>query len=322
MRLSHRLTQIALIATIAASPAAAATLDDDLDVMLSWFAGEFDNHQQVIEEQEAETPPEQPHEWIHSIFVPVDLPALGEHVFYVEQYTDGDPAKIYRNRLYTFSINQEEQAVQLTIHSFADPKAVEGAHLDPTKLAGLTSDDVRSISGCEVYWKRVAPDRFIGSIPDGACRVVSQRSGKTLIIDDDLVLTPDEIWIGDRAVDEDGNWVFGNRAGIPHKLKRSHNFTCWAVVKNAGSDDWAAPARGLILHDQGGRAAITSGGAQPTTYRLELEQRTYTGERQIDVLKLAVYEEGKEESLAYTWSEPGSTTIGMNLRWFQAGCSK
>ena len=318
----HLAVATLVVLSLAAGPAAAGSLQQDLEDLLSWFAGEFDNHLQVIEEEEAESPPEQPHEWIHSIFQPVELPALGEHVFYVEQYTDGDPAKIYRNRLYTFSVNADEQAIQLTIHSFADPKAVEGAHLDPSKLAGLTADDVRSISGCEVYWKREAADRFIGSIPDGACRVVSQRSGKTLIIDDDLVLTPDEIWIGDRAEDEDGNWVFGNRAGIPHKLKRSRNFGCWAVVKAEGSDEWVSPARGLVLHDQGGWAAITSGGDEPRSYRLELEQRTYAGERQVDVLKLAVYEEGKDESLAYTWTEPGSINIGMNLRWFQAGCSR
>ena len=183
-------------------------------------------------------------------------------------------------------------------------------------------DDVRSLPGCEVFWNKEAEDRFIGSMPDGACRVPSRRTGKTIVIDDDLVLTPDEIWIGDRAEDEEGNWVFGNRAGIPHKLQRSHAYGCWAVVKEVGSEDWSAVERGLVLHDQGGRAVITTSGEVPKTYRLELEQRVYAGERQVAVLKLAVYEEGKEESVAYSWAEPTSNNIGMNLRWFQAGCTK
>lgn len=313
---------IVLVLSLSAGPTAAGTLGQDLETMTSWFAGEFDNHLQVVEEQEAETPPEQPHEWIHSIFHPVELPQFGDHVFYVEQYLDGDPAKIYRNRLYSFSVNEDEDAIQLTILSFADSEAVVGAHLDPSKLAPLTPDDVRTIPGCEVYWKRETDDRFIGFMPDGACRVPSRRTGKTIIIDDDLVLTPDEIWIGDRAEDEDGNWIFGNREGIPHKLKRSNNFGCWAVLKEEGADDWSAVAKDLVLHDQGGRAEIGTSGDEPTTYRLELEQRVYRGERQVDVLKLAVYQEGKDESLAYTWSEPSSTNIGMNLRWFQAGCTK
>jgi hypothetical protein len=41
----------------------------------------------------------------------------------------------------------------------------------------------------------------------------------------------------------------------------------------------------------------------------------------VAVLKLGIYEGDKDESSAYTWSEPTSTNIGMNLRWFQAGCT-
>ena len=307
---------------LTAAPAAAGSLEEDLELMMSWFAGEFDNHLQFLEEREAETPPEQPHEWIHSVFHPVDLPAFGEHVFYVEQFTDGDPSKIYRNRLYSFSVNEEMQAIQLDIMSFADADAVVGAHLDPSKLADLGPDDVRTIPGCEVYWTREGDDRFIGSIPDGACRVESRRTGKTIIIDDDLVLTRDEIWIGDRAEDSDGNWVFGNKLGIPHKLKRSNNFSCWAAIKPEGADDWDPAIRGLVLHNQGGRAALSTSGDEPLTYRLELEQRVYSGERSVDVLKIAIYREGTEQSLAYAWAEPESRSIGMNLRWFQAGCSR
>ena len=318
MRLASWIVACALIA----APAAATSLEDDLELMMSWFAGEFDNHLQFLEEQEAENPPEQPHEWIHSIFHPVELPAFGEHVFYVEQFTDGDRSKIYRNRLYSFSIDRDKQAIQLDIMSFADAEAVIGAHLDPSKLAGLGPDDVRTLPGCEVYWTREGDDRFIGSIPDGACRVESRRTGKTIIIDDDLVLTRDEIWIGDRAEDEDGNWVFGNKLGIPHKLKRSNNFSCWAVVRDGEDGGWGTVARGLTLHDQGGRASITTNDDPPRNLRLELEQRVYSGERSVDVLKIAVYEEGRDESLAYSWAAPDSSNVGMNLRWFQAGCSR
>ena len=317
---SSRLATLLAALLVIAGPAATATLDDDLVEMMSWFSGEFDNHLQVLEEKES--PPEQPHEWIHSIFQPVTLAAFGEHVFYVEQYLDGDPSKIYRNRLYSFSVNEEVGAIQLTILSFVDSASVVGAHLEPSRLAGLTAADVRTIPGCEVYWKREGDRRFIGWMPDGACRVQSRQTGRTIIIHDDLVLTPDEIWIADRAVDEEGNHVFGNRAGIPHKLKKSYNFDCWAAIRDQDGEGWGTVARGLVLHDQGGRALLTTEGDEPTTYRLELEQRVYAGERQVDVLKLALYRGDEEESLTYTWSEPSSSNIGMNLRWMQAGCTR
>ncbi len=308
-------------AALVAAPAAAGSLEYDLEVMMDWFTGEFDNHQQHVDQIESENPPEQVHEWIHSIFHPVELPVFGDTVFYVEQYIDGDPSKIYRNRIYSFSINEEVGAIQLTIYSFKDHQAVIGAHKDESKLADLSMEDVRTLPGCEVYWKKQA-DNFLGWMPDGACRVPSRRLGKTIIIDDDLVLTKTEIWIGDRAEDEDGNYVFGNKEGIPHKLQRSHDFACWAAVKDADSDEWSTSARGLTLHDQGGWAEITTNEAEPRTLRLELEQRVYSGERRVEVLKIAVYGEDKKKSLAYSWADPDSTNIGMNLRWVQAGCTK
>jgi hypothetical protein len=315
-----RSTLLTVLTTLllAASGLAAGQLEEDMELMLTWFEGEFDNHLQVLEERE--NPPEQPHEWIHSIFTRVELPAFGEHVFYVEQYTDGDPAKIYRNRIYSFAADPEREAIRLTIFSFADPAAAAGAHLEPAKLAGLTPDRLRTAPGCEVFWKRDGEARFIGYMEDGACRVDSPRLGKTIIIDDDLVLTPEEIWIGDRATDEDGTWVFGNRAGIQHKLKRARLFDCWAAVRNEASDEWSLE-RGLRLHDQGGRASISTAGDTPRRYRIELEQRVYEGGGGVPVLKIALYEEGMEESLAYSWADPDAGRIGMNLRWAQGGCT-
>jgi hypothetical protein len=307
-----------VILILAAAGAAAGTLEADLELMLSWFEGEFDNHLQFLADQE--DPPEQPHEWIHSIFTRVELPAFGEHVFYVEQYTDGDPTKIYRNRIYTFVADDENEAIKLAIYSFADPAAFAGAHLEPAKLEGLTPGQLRTVPGCEVFWRRDGETRFIGYMEDGACRVDSPRLGTTIIIDDDLVLTPDEIWIGDRATDVEGNWVFGNRAGIQHKLKRARLFDCWAAVRNGSDGEWSLE-RGLRLHDQGGRAAISTLGDSPRSFRLELEQRVYEGGGEVPVLKIALYEDGVEESLAYSWTDTDADRIGMNLRWAQGGCT-
>ncbi len=94
------------------------------------------------------------------------------------------------------------------------------------------------------------------------------------------------------------------------------SFVILAPAASAGSLE-----EDLELHDQGGTATITSEGDAPITYTVQLEQRVYTGSRSVPVLKLAVFEEGKEESVAYSWAEPSAANIGMNLRWFQAGCT-
>ena len=71
---------------------------------------------------------------------------------------------------------------------------------------------------------------YLGYTKEGACQVESKRSGRTLVISDDLRLDAKSIWIQDRAVDSEGNYVYGHKGGIPHKLQKVRPFTCWAAA--------------------------------------------------------------------------------------------
>jgi len=316
----------ASVALMLASPVRAqSSLDADLTQFLAWFAGEFDNNQQVFVEREQKMPAAEIHEHIHSIFTKVDLPAFGPHVFYVQQYQDGDPAKLYRQRLYTFTADAAAGAIVLRILSFPDDKAVIDAHKTPSKLAGLTPASMRAMPGCDVHWRREG-DAFIGSMKAGACRIPSRASGKTITVMDDLKLTANEIWISDRATDDSGAIVFGHPKGVPHKLTRAVSYTCYTTIKKAGAPEETSSAdhyfifRGLQLHDQGQILPLVTDGA-PQKYSLELAELTYasSGTR---VLKLAIYEVGKPRAISYSWTAPGAARIGINLRFLEAGCTR
>ena len=296
---------------------AGKNLDGDLRLMMKWFEGRFDNFAQTVEEKESKS--EFPHERIHSIFARVNLPNIGENVFYVQQYLDGDAAKIYRQRLYVFTLNKPEKAIELKIYTFPDEKAVRDAHLDNAKLAGLTLDKMDSPKGCEVYW-RLKGDKFEGSMKLNACQVVSKRSGKTLIITDDLFLAKDEIWINDQAKDDKGNYVFGNKSGIHHKLKRVRMFEGWTAVLKDGSTEMTgqdAPAdawdgqRNLMIYDQGGSVKIND------KFSAQLAQLTHRNGTK--VLTLKIIENASGKAVAYTWANPEAERIGINLRWVQVG---
>lgn len=298
---------------------AAQNPSKEMLLMMKWFEGRFDNYAQTFEEKESKA--EFPHERIHSIFSRVNLPAIGENVFYVQQFMDGDETKIYRQRLYVFTPNKKEKAIELKIYTFADEKTVLNAHLDKTKLNGLTLDKLESPKGCEVYWRlNKAGDKFEGSMKKDACKVVSKRSGKTLIITDDLFLTKDEIWINDQAKDEQGNYVFGNRANIHHKLKRVRIFEGWTAVLKSGStemigqdaptDDWTGQ-RNLMIHDQGGMIKIND------KFSAQLAQLTHRNGTKVMTLKIIENATGK--AVAYTWTNPEAERIGINLRWVQVG---
>ena len=296
---------------------AAKNLNDDLRLMMQWFEGRFDNFAQTWEEKESKA--KFPHERIHSIFARVSLPAIGENVFYVQQFMDGDETKIYRQRLYIFTPNKKEKAVELKIYTFDDDKKYVDANLDNAKLKNLTMQNLVTTTGCEVFWRRDG-DKFLGTMKPNSCKVVSKRSGKTLIITDDLFLTKDEIWINDQAKDDQGNYVFGNKSGVHHKLTRARMFEGWTAVLKDGSTEMTgadAPSdawdgqRNLTIHDQGETIKIND------KFSAQLAQLTYKNGTK--VLKLGIVENASGKTVAYTWTNPEAERIGINLRWIQAG---
>ena len=307
----------------------AGVLQQDFALFLRWFEGRFDNDRQVFFQEDLGVAEENRHERIHSIFAPVDLPAFGEHVFYVEQYLDGDPTRIYRQRLYVMSVDEARNAIRLRIHIPTNPTPLVGAHRDPSLLATLTPADTTVYEGCDVFWRR-QENQFIGSMDEGACRIVSSRSGRTLVVSDDLVLTEDAIWIHDRAVDEAGAYVYGNRAGVPHQLRRARGFSCWtAVLRGAEHGDsgaGAAPSawffqREQWIHDQGGELTITTDETPARQVTLRLRRVEWPFGTNRPSLTLYVLEEGNERPVSYAWGEYDAERLGINLRWLQASCT-
>ena len=325
----------ALLLTLATAPAWAQTAppqalqEADFATFLTWFEGRFDNDGQVLFADELDVPEDARHERIHSIFRPVDLPEIGEHVFYVEQYSNADPTRIYRQRIYVFEPVFETGEIRLDILAPREPEPLIGAYLDPSKLDELTREDLIAYPQCAVFWTR-RENQFVGQTRRGECRVQSRRSGRTLLIEDDLLLTEDMIWIQDRAETEDGDYVYGNRAGIAHQLRRARPFQCWVAVLNGAahgdSGEGAAPAdwdfrRGVFIHDQGGRAQIITQEDEARTVELRLRDVRWPGDSRRPSLTLYVHEDGSDRAVSYAWAEGGADRIGINLRWMQASCT-
>ena len=295
----------------------AQNLGNDLAEMLTFFTGEFDNFQQVWKEKEDKINDSLRHEHIHSIFLPVKMAGLGENVFFVKQYMDGDTDKIYRMRVYNFTEDKTEKAVRLDIYTFKEEAKFKNANLDPSVLKDLKAENFTTMDGCGVFWKKEKEGVFVGYMKPKACNFVSKRSGKKVFITDSLRLTPSEIWIRDEAEDENGKYVFGHKAKIPHKLLKCRPFKGWFAIRKDSTEDKYEFVGNLRLHDQGWRKRVVKPNGTPTPYTVELSQVIY--ENAIYVLKLAIYEEGKEKALTYTWANPEAERIGINLRYLQVG---
>lgn len=297
-------------------------LTEELQLLNSWFDGEFNNYGQVHKEKEDSVPTEYIHENIHSVFKKVSLPWLGDHVYFVKQYMDNEPKKIYRQRIYHFTINKAERAIQLDILSFSDPET-EKKYLmsdkNPELLQTLTINQLKSIPGCEVFWKK-ENNRFIGYMKEKTCNFISRSSGKRIFITDSLMLNSEEIWIRDEAEDEDGNYVFGHKLKIPHKLKKVSHYTGWAAAIKEGENDMTA-IRGLRFHNQGDKQKILFDDGSDTGFEVRLAQLIYG--KDLEILQLAVFRTGEEKVLQYVWADPDSQRIGINIKGiFQVGLTK
>jgi len=82
------------------------TLDADSERFHHWFAGEFDNHEQVWQQKVNGLEDKALHEHIHHIFKRVAALIMGEDVYFVKQYMGGDYDNVFRQRLYQFSKNK------------------------------------------------------------------------------------------------------------------------------------------------------------------------------------------------------------------------
>ena len=294
-------------------------LDRDFNRFLEWFPGEYDNMEQVYFNENLNIPEEERHGRIHHIFTPVDLPNFPGSTFYIEQYQNNDPTDVYRQRIYSFEPDYEENAIKLTIYIPEDAEALLGAHNDLSKLDGLDPAAFTLYPGCEVYW-RYQNGFYHGYMKEGACQVKSKRSGKILVVTDDLQLSPNSLWIRDEAVFEDGSYVYGNKAGIHHKNNRATPFTCWvAPQKKDGEYDFV---NNLTLHDQGGWIRLPeTEEREQMAFRMRNVDWPIGNNRPSRVL-YAYRGEDEDKAVSYAWTSPDEPRIGINLRWVQISCTQ
>jgi hypothetical protein len=324
--------QTSLSSLSAPSVSAQSNLVKDLDRLVGWFGGEWDNHEQVWQQKgDAETARlEKIDDLIahtHHIFAPVKAPKLGEHVFYVQQSLDGDMTKVYRQRVYRFTADEKEGAVKLEIFTPVDEKAFLNAHLKPAMFADLDTSALKSIAGCEVFWRfQSASNDYVGTMKPDACSFVSQRSGKRIFVTDTLKLSESEIWINDQARDEAGNHVFGSKTNTPIKNRKVRYFTGWVYFNRAGKD--AKPTdktfssrRDLVLHSEGQYVPILFEDGTPSPYLLQLAQLTYQNTK-TPILKFALVDKETKKTIIYIWGNTEAVRIGMNLGWFQSGLTQ
>lgn len=207
------------------------------------FCGDFDNADQIAEERARNILPGEGggHEHIHCV-----IEAVGNDILFARYYFNGDPTRVFRTRVYAVSPGNTGNTGIVEMRIFrlykeAEQRLRESGY-DLTCISWEDGDWDRTnmyewMRGCEVFWERYSPasheddnardilgisggDRFIGFMRGGGCEVFSKEIGQRLRVLDDLLLTSEDLWVADRGFDESGKFVYGNRKGIPYKMRR------------------------------------------------------------------------------------------------------
>lgn len=290
----------------------------DYGLFLRWFQGEFDNHEQ--HKNDIENGVSNPHRRIHSIIKKIDIPGFEGHTFYLQQYLDGNPDKIYRQRIFETLWEPHSSTVITRIYKFPENlKNYKNALRNPDMLKELKPSDMKHSSDCNIYWRRNG-DKFYGSTKKAGCTFISSETGKKLMVSEKLTISEDEFWILENTVDENGKIVYGREDEIPDKMKKCTYYNGQVAVKNKKTDKYEI-TRNLRFHDQGKKIPIREQKSGKILYSLLLEEINM-GKADKEGLKFSIFKENTDQMLGYIWSDPESEEIGLNLGWIQAELDK
>ncbi len=302
----------------------ALDLDANLARLSEWFAGEWDNYEQVmLAKDQSPVGSAPPHERVYALFLPVDVPALGGSVFFARQTLDDDPARVFRLRLYRFVVDPEQDGIRLDQYSFNQEKNWRDAHRSPQRLSQLTTAELRYTPDCAVFFKYDANlQEFTGKTRPGACKLASERLSKAVTVEDQIQLGQDKLWILSTARDQTGKLIYGNPQGIPHKQRKVRYFRGWIAINKAGAgakaDERAfRTMRNLVLHSEGRSLPITWEDGRRSGYSVQIARMSFQGDA-VRALTLKLIDDATGQPVSYSWADPDSRRIGINLKWFQS----
>lgn len=317
------LAALALLIFLAPGSTERAAADDaadprarDLLLITDWFEGEFDNEEQLWFHGRSRSEGEPPVR-IHVNNARLDLPALGEHVFYTEEYKDNDSKSVYRQRLVTFSSDAEANAIRMRQGFFNDPAAVLGAHHSAEAAAAINADSVSFIDECDVYFRRVA-DQFHGEMTPKAC-VFGEGDERRYAVHT-IDLSENKFWRTDATyLIADDAYFRGTKPGEPTELRRARSYYC-DFYFDATEGAPAQESSGHRVFSQGGSAtALREADGQSFDILIREKEYPYYTTRP-DFIYYSVRHTGAERSITYGVADPASRQFGSKTNGVGVFC--
>ncbi|MEQ8736794.1 MAG: chromophore lyase CpcT/CpeT [Rhodospirillaceae bacterium] len=282
----------------------------DLLILTDWFEGEFDNEEQRWFYTRNGGEGEPKHLRMHAAHKRLDLPNIGEHVFYLQHHINDDPTDVARQRIAVFISEPEDQSIRMKQGFFKDPGKALNAHLDPSKLADLTADDIFFIENCDIFWRREA-DQYVANMKPKACQFGegdllrysvhrwTLSETKLWLVDSSFLVSNDSLHVG-LPVDE------------PFRMRRSKIFECEVTFRTEDGRE-ARSVKDIRLHSQGGLVWFDPD-ENGDVYGLRMRDKEYPfySERP-DFLLLSLQKKGQATMVGYALTDVEARRVGFNL---------
>jgi len=298
---------MAAAVAVAAAPDAAPA-PDQRDALADLWTGMYDMSEELITGTAADSPlaplPEQ--ERVQINVRRIQLPRLGTHVLYVEEYPYDEPFERRRRVL----LNLLPPAPDGTYRVRQYTRRAEAPN-----SGTLSAADVESVEGCDLFLAREG-GQFRGGTRGRLC--LEKTRGEQRWIDYRVVIGEGLFWYRQRTLSLATDELIEEIAGIPHlDLHAARLFTCGISWKEQGA---RRPLATVELHDRGGRARFRAPDGREL--QLELHGRDWplsTGRESLVLLLTADRAVG--DPIASSWTSLDAARVGIDIGWLAVDCA-
>jgi len=240
----------------------------------------------------------------------IQLPWLGTHVLYVEEYPYDEPFELRRRVLLTI---EPDVAADGTLHVRQFTRKADSAN-----PATLTAADVESVAGCDLYLKREG-GQFRGGTRGRACLDTDTEQKRWL--DYRVVIGDGLFWYRKRQLALATDELAEEIAGFPHvDLDEARLFSCgisWAVPTEKGK---RKVIDSVDLHDRGGRARFRTPDGREL--QLELHGRDWPlSEGRESLVLILSGARADSETIASSWTSLNAARVGIDIGWLAIDCA-
>jgi len=295
----------------------------DLVNITKFFEGEFDNDAQLWFQDRRDWPGDESekHNRIHAIHTKIIAPNIGKHVFYVEEYKDGNSNDIKGQRIVNFKVDVAAGGIRMKIFFLKDKRSIVDGKDAVGAYENLTSDDLVSTDGCDIIFKREG-DQFVGHIGNKTCQF--GEGDETRYSKYKIILSEKKYWRVDQTYFlANDKFHMGHPTDVPYKMRKATPYKCSVGFYEKGYYSGSENDKryeNIIIHNQGGMEYFENP-MDKKVYGLQLREKEYPFYTEgSDFFMMRFIEKDQTRSTVIVTAEPNAKRLSFSLGWASGSC--